>query len=77
MGTYKNPFEPKDKLMFVRYKKDVARFRNKNFDLVHDFGESEILKTSLEMYHCQRNWLINHPFLSLATEIQLINLISP
>lgn len=68
-----NPFVPKDRLIFVRYKKDVSRFRNKNFDLVHDFGDTELLKTSIAIYYNQRQWLINHPLLSLATEIQLVN----
>lgn len=74
MSNYPNPFIPKDKYIFVRYKgHNQRKFRNKNFDLCVDFGnESEILLTSVAMYDSMRSWLIRYPFLSLASEIQLI-----
>jgi hypothetical protein len=72
--NYPNPFEPKDTYIFVRYKGDNHRkFRNKNFDLCVDHGnDTEILLTSKAMFECMKSWLIRYPFLSLASEIQLI-----
>ena len=74
MSEFINPFEPKDKYIFVRYKtQNQRKFRNKNFDLCVDFGDdSEILLTSVAMYDSMRSWLMKYPFLSLASEIQLI-----
>lgn len=61
----------KDTLVFVRYKTDV-KLAGKNWAIIHDFGDTQVLLTSKQMYGFQRRWLIKHPFLSLISEIQIV-----
>lgn len=62
--------------VFIRIKSgthclDVIQ-RSKRFQLFWIGGMAMITKMEKTFYECERDFLINHPFLSCFTEIQLI-----
>ena len=64
-------------IVFVRVKDGHCRktmFNSKRHSLIWCNGESAIIHMVRMFYEMERSWLIEHPFLSCLTEIQLIKL---
>lgn len=63
-------------MVFVRFKPNThcekTWLKSKRHEVVWCANGSALTITTKMLYDCDRNWLINHPFLSCFTEIQLI-----